>query len=139
VERYFTQFKRESTRRNMKATGIVVLIYGILLCFGGLMGFIKANSMISLIMGFLFGVIAIASAIVLLKGNRKGAFLALILSIVLDAFFTYRYLHTGHFIPSGLMSILSLVVILFTAKLLRKAQSKHKINGRSRSKAQRAR
>jgi uncharacterized membrane protein (UPF0136 family) len=110
----------------MKVNAIIVLVYGILLCLGGLMGFIKAGSFISLMMGSLFGIIAIVAAIALFKKNRRGALVALVLSLILDAFFTYRYMLSGNFMPGGLMSILSLIVLLSSATLLRKTKAKAK-------------
>lgn len=96
----------------MKTNGIVLLIYALLVIAGGVIGFVKANSMPSLLMGGLFGVGLLASAAMLLNGKQAGFYLGVILSLALLAFFSYRFYSTGSFMPAGLMSILSLATLV---------------------------
>lgn len=95
---------------NMKLSGWTLLIYAILILAGGIVGYVKAQSSASLIMGTLFAaVIALCSYMTFAK-SRAGAFLALAASGVLAAFFGFRFYSSLKFMPAGLMCIMSLIV-----------------------------
>ncbi|NIV93163.1 hypothetical protein GWN42_10260 [candidate division KSB1 bacterium] len=93
----------------------VVLVYGILVAIGGVMGYAKAKSRPSLIMGSVFGLLILVSSWLLFGGNKMGWNLAFILSVFLTLFFAYRFKVSRKFMPAGLMVVLSLitVVVLF--------------------------
>jgi uncharacterized membrane protein (UPF0136 family) len=95
----------------MKNTGISVLIYGILVCAGGVIGFLTAHSIASLIMGGLFGAALIVCATGILKNKSCAYYTSMALSGILSGFFIYRFLHTGKIMPAGLMAVLSLVIL----------------------------
>lgn len=86
---------------------IVLWIYIVLLLAGGLTGFLKAGSKISLITS---GVFAAALALIAL-GLLKPAFLADILLTVLLGFFGARLVRGRKFMPAGLMTILTVVTL----------------------------
>lgn len=90
----------------------LVTLYAILLIVGGVMGFIKAGSVVSLAMGCLFGVLLLGCAVALYKQKIAGYWLALLLTILLLVVFCFRYLKSGVMIPSGLMAIVSLLMIV---------------------------
>lgn len=97
----------------MKAYGIrasIVLFYGVLVLVGGIIGHLKAGSRASLIMGSIFAVLLITSAVLMFKKQVQGSAIAMILSVVLAAFFSYRFLLSYHFMPAGMMAVISLIV-----------------------------
>lgn len=96
----------------MKLPAAIAFIYGILLLIGGIMGHIKANSLPSLIMGTTFAVLIIACAIAMIKESVLGYTCAIVLSVLLTAFFTYRFFLSFKFMPAGLMAIVSIAVAL---------------------------
>ena len=102
----------------------LVLIYGALLVLGGVMGFIKAGSLISLIFGTVFGGAVLLSAWGMFKKKREAIYAALILAFAIDALFTYRMMETGKLFPAGVICILSLVVIIVLALDIRKTKPK---------------
>ncbi len=102
----------------------LVLIYGALLVIGGVMGFIKAGSQISLIFGTIFGGAVLLSGWAMLKKKKEGTYAALILAFAIDALFTYRMMATGKLFPAGVICILSLVVIIILALDIRRTQPK---------------
>jgi len=104
----------------MKKAGWITLFYGFIVLIGGFMGFLKAASMASLIMGGIFGVLLILSAIGMLRNKLFPAYVGLILVLLLDGFFTYRYLLTYSFFPSGFMCLLSLFVLIINVFLFKK-------------------
>ncbi len=97
----------------MKQSGFIVLIYGVLVLIGGIIGHYKAASTASLVSGLVFGALLIATSWMIFKNKLIGIYSALIVSFVLDGFFTYRLVLTHKFFPSGMMSLLSLAVIVY--------------------------
>ena len=87
-----------------KFSNLISLIYGVMLILGGLMGFLKAHSKISLITGAISGLIILASC----KMKSKSSYLYVsAISLVLAGFFSYRFAHSHALMPAGLMLILS--------------------------------
>jgi uncharacterized membrane protein (UPF0136 family) len=91
---------------------ITLGIYGVLLAVGGLIGYFKAGSRPSLIAGLLSAVAAFGALGLSIGRSQLGSPLGLLLSIVLFVLFGYRYaIKTGKFMPSGLLAVISLVVL----------------------------
>jgi uncharacterized membrane protein (UPF0136 family) len=109
----------------------VVLIYAILILAGGIIGHAKAASTASLVMGVVFGVLLLTASIGMFKRTSKrtswGGTFALILTLLLDAFFTYRFVQTGKFMPSGMLSLVSLIVMVLLALHIRSKPSQSSI------------
>jgi uncharacterized membrane protein (UPF0136 family) len=82
-------------------------IYVTLLLAGGLAGLIKAGSKISLVTSALFAALLALCAI----GIIHPFWIADILVGVLAVVFVVRYLKTSKFMPSGLILLLSVVVL----------------------------
>jgi uncharacterized membrane protein (UPF0136 family) len=95
----------------MSKSVLILALYGLLILAGGVMGHSKAASMASLVMGVTFGLALLACSFALYKKKRASIWIAVSLIIVLDAFFTYRYAHTQRFMPSGLLSLVSLATL----------------------------
>lgn len=108
----------------MKQSGIIVLIYGLLVLVGGIIGHYKAHSMASLVSGISFGALLLGISWALLKNKLTGMYSALVVAFALDAFFTYRLVISHKFFPSGFMSIISIVVIIALTIYLRKETKK---------------
>lgn len=95
-----------------QALRIVVLLYGLILLVGGTIGYTHAGSMASLIAGLLSGFVAIIAATLLEQRHcRPAGTLATIEALILTLFFSYRFGLSGAFMPSGLMALLSLIVL----------------------------
>ena len=103
----------------MKTPAWIVLLYGLLVLIGGLIGHLKAASTASLIAGTTFGVLLMISSIGMFKDKLFPSYIAILLTFLLDTFFTYRFLVTYKFFPSGLMSLISLVVLIMVVILIR--------------------
>lgn len=87
-------------------------IYGVLLAVGGLIGYFKAGSRPSLIAGLLSAVAAFGALGLTIGQSQLGPPLGLLLAVVLFVLFGYRYaVKTGKFMPSGLLAVISLVVL----------------------------
>jgi len=87
-------------------------IYAALLAVGGVMGFVKARSHASLISGLLSAVFAVVALALSALKNPLGIPLGVLLAITLFVLFGYRYaLRARRFMPSGLLAVVSLVVL----------------------------
>jgi len=95
----------------MKIKAAATFVYGVFLVIGGVMGHIKADSLVSLIMGLLFGVLAMTSAIGMYKQTVLGYFSGIGLTAFLLLFFCFRLWKTGAFMPAGVVIILSVLVL----------------------------
>ncbi len=104
----------------MKRTASFVLLYGLLVLVGGSIGYVQAKSTPSLVSGLIFGIGLLLAAMAMYKKKRAGAWIALIISILLEGFFTWRFSKTLHFFPSGLMSLMSWISIIILALKIKK-------------------
>src|SRR4051812_40852431 len=94
-----------------KLTGMfntVIWVYVALLVIGGLMGFIKGKSKISLIMSAIFAVILALVAL----GKITPAYIAEIVVGVVLVVFAARFMRTKKVMPSGVMLVASIVVLI---------------------------
>lgn len=89
-----------------------VIFYGMIVLIGGIIGYLKAGSLPSLIMGISFGLLLIGSAIAMFKGKKFGKWFAVGLSTLLIVFFAYRLLITRHLMPAGIIILVGLWVII---------------------------
>lgn len=96
---------------------VILLFYSLIILTGGLIGFFKADSQISLIAGLGFGLTLLICSLCFKK--KWASYLALILTFLLDAFFTQKFLKTMSFMPSGMLSLLSLAVLMTLAFSMR--------------------
>jgi uncharacterized membrane protein (UPF0136 family) len=91
---------------------VTLAIYALLLALGGLIGYLRAGSRASLIAGSTSAVCALLAMALSAGNSRLGVPLGLVLSVALFVLFGYRYaVKTRKFMPSGLLSIVSLIVL----------------------------
>ncbi|PZD72349.1 hypothetical protein C1752_03936 [Acaryochloris thomasi RCC1774] len=91
---------------------LAALLYGLLNIAGGVMGYVKSKSKISLIMGCFFGMLLVVGAIATLKGSAIGLSMATVITGILVVVFGIRWVKTQKVMPSGLMVILGAVSLL---------------------------
>jgi uncharacterized membrane protein (UPF0136 family) len=104
--------KSKSTQVLTMTLGIVAaLAYGILAIIGGILGYRKANSKVSLISGSISGLLLIIAAFIHLQGQTWGLILAAVVTAILVVFFALRLAKTRKFMPAGLMTILGAVAL----------------------------
>ena len=96
----------------MQTTAIIVWIYGVLVLAGGLMGWVKAKSKPSLFSGFIFGVLLILEGYRIRQGFASGVTQASLATGLLAVIMGTRFIATKKFMPAGLMTILSLAVLI---------------------------
>ena len=96
----------------MDATSIYFLIFGALTIVGGVIGYVKAGSLPSIVAGAITGVLLLLAGWILPTNRTAGLAMALIVSVLLAAQFVPKLIRTGKMMPAGLMSILSVIGIV---------------------------
>lgn len=101
---------------------LVLIIYAVLMLVGGVMGYVSAKSVPSLIAGLSSGVLLGIAWFVARANPKPGLGFAIVVAIGLAVFFAKRVLDTGKFMPSGALCIVSVIsVIIFVVGLLQKS------------------
>jgi uncharacterized membrane protein (UPF0136 family) len=85
------------------------IIFGALTIIGGVIGYVRAGSLPSVIAGSITGVLLLIAGSLLPQHRAVGLTTALIISLVLAAQFVPKFFRTGRMMPAGLMSILSVI------------------------------
>lgn len=91
---------------------IYFLVFGLLTIAGGIMGFVKAGSIVSLVAGAITGVLLIIAGVLLPEHREFGLGLALLTSAILAGQFIPRVFRTRRLVPAGMMSLLSVIGII---------------------------
>lgn len=82
---------------------ITTLIYGVLAIVGGAIGYRQAGSQVSLLSGFISGILLLIGAYFLWGGALIGPLLSAIVSLVLIVVFTLRWKKSRKLMPAALM------------------------------------
>jgi uncharacterized membrane protein (UPF0136 family) len=96
----------------MEAAKIYFIVFGALTIIGGIVGYIKAGSVASIIAGSITGVLLLVAAFLLPEHRTVGLATAFIVSLLLAAQFAPKFLRGGRVMPAGMMSILSVIGII---------------------------
>ena len=94
-------------------TKIYFIVFGLLTIAGGTMGYVKAGSTISLIAGAISGILLLVAAFLLPSHAVAGLLLGGLISFLLAAQFLPAFIRAGKMMPAGMMSILSILGIVF--------------------------
>lgn len=85
-----------------------IIVYALLVALGGVVGYLKAQSKMSLISGLVSGAALLATWFVAQTTQTTGLALATVIAAVLLIVFISRLIRTRKFMPAGLMIFLSL-------------------------------
>jgi uncharacterized membrane protein (UPF0136 family) len=96
----------------MEGAKIYFIIFGVLTVAGGIVGYLKAGSVASIIAGSITGVLLLVAAFLLPEHRAIGLATAFIISLLLAAQFVPKFIRTGKVMPAGMMSILSVIGII---------------------------
>jgi uncharacterized membrane protein (UPF0136 family) len=105
----------------MDATQLYFLIFGALTIVGGVIGYVKAQSVPSIVAGAITGVLLLIAGFILPQHRTAGIVTAFAISLLLAAQFVPKLIRTGKLMPAGLMSILSVIgIVVAVAAWLKK-------------------
>jgi uncharacterized membrane protein (UPF0136 family) len=96
----------------MEVTKIYFILFGVLTIVGGIVGYLKAGSVASIIAGSITGVLLLVAAFLLPEHRRVGVATALVISLLLAVQFVPKFFKTGRAMPAGMMSVLSVIGVI---------------------------
>jgi uncharacterized membrane protein (UPF0136 family) len=96
----------------MEAAKIYFVIFGVLTVVGGIVGYVKAGSVASIVAGSITGVLLIVAAFLLPQHRAAGLATGFVISLLLAAQFVPKFIRTGRVMPAGMMSILSVIGLI---------------------------
>ena len=99
-------------------TKIYLFVFGALTIAGGVMGYVKASSMPSMIAGGISGILLLIAGALIPSKPQVGLILGLVISVALAGRFVPAFIKTQNFMPAGMMSILSVIGIVMTVLAL---------------------
>lgn len=103
------------------AARIYFVVFAILTIAGGIVGYVKAGSVISVIAGSISGILLLLAAWLMPEHRAAGLIIALVVSVLLAGQFAPKFFKTHKVMPAGLMSLLSLIgIVVAIATWLRK-------------------
>lgn len=91
---------------------IYFIVFGILTIAGGIVGYLRAGSVASVIAGGITGILLIIAGSLLPDYRAVGLATGFIVSLLLAGQFIPKFLATGKAMPAGMMSILSVIGII---------------------------
>jgi uncharacterized membrane protein (UPF0136 family) len=101
----------------MTVPGIVISLFGFPVVGGGIIGYTNTANIASLMAGSAAGLGLLASGLGALRRKELGFVFAPFVSVLLTAFFAYRLVLGGDFVPSCLREILGLVALVLYCAL----------------------
>jgi uncharacterized membrane protein (UPF0136 family) len=93
----------------VNAAKIYFLVFGALTIIGGIIGYVKAGSLPSIIAGAVTGLLLIVAGALLPEHRAIGLATAFTISLLLALQFVPKFIRTGRVMPAGMMSILSVI------------------------------
>jgi uncharacterized membrane protein (UPF0136 family) len=95
-------------------TKVYYFVFGLLSIAGGVMGYVKKQSMESLYAGGIAGALLIAAGALIATKTQPALILGLLISLALAGKFVPDFVSKQTFMPAGLMTILSVIGIVLT-------------------------
>lgn len=96
-------------------TKIYLFIFGVLSIAGGVMGYVKAGSVASVVAGGISGILLVVAGYLIGVGKvQPGLILGIVLSLALAGRFLPIFLNTHKFMPAGLMAIMGIIGLVLT-------------------------
>jgi uncharacterized membrane protein (UPF0136 family) len=97
------------------------LVFAVLTIVGGVIGFVKAKSLASIISGSISAAVLVAASIMLYeKRPILAGVIALCVSVLLAGKFVPDFMHKKALVPAGLMAVLSLASIILSILVLKR-------------------
>lgn len=96
----------------MTWTVFAIVIYGLFTVAGGVIGYLKAKSRASLIVGSLTGIVLLAAAFRMQQGNPAAPVVVIVVSLLLGGRFAATWWNNRRFAPDLLMVFLSVTALL---------------------------
>jgi uncharacterized membrane protein (UPF0136 family) len=97
----------------MKNVMYVVWAYALLLIIGGIIGFVKAGSLPSIIASAMLAGFLFRYGYGIAQGNALAYNMTIGTMVCIFAFFVFRYIKTQAFMPAGMMIIVTVLTLAY--------------------------
>lgn len=113
----------------MRTVALYEMLFGLLTAVGGVIGYVTADSIESLIAGLAAGLALLFTGFTMQKGSRTALYIALVISLILLGQFGRKFFFVDNtpFMPAGLMSILSIISLILIVLMLVQPQERKRI------------
>lgn len=114
---------------DMRTVALYEMLFGLITVVGGVIGFVTADSMESLIAGGAAGLALLFTGFTMQKGSRTGMYIALVISLLLLGQFgrKFFFIDGTPFMPAGLMSIMSIISLILIVLVLVQPKERKRI------------
>jgi uncharacterized membrane protein (UPF0136 family) len=99
----------------MKLLSILFVSYALIVGAGGIFGWVKAGSLISLCAGVGSGILLLGLSHFIYRKKKWALISAGVLLFLLTLMFALRFIKTGNFLPGGLLVLLGIPLLVMTA------------------------
>ena len=89
---------------------IVMGVYGVLLIAGGVMGYVKSKSRVSLFAGAIAGGLCVGATWLSMDQPAEGFTIGSLVALLLTGVFINRFAKTRKFMPAGMILVMSVIV-----------------------------
>ncbi len=89
----------------MRKYSLLLSLFAAFLLCGGIMGYIKASSIASLVMSSIFAGLLFFCSYISSKGKMWGLYIASVLVVFLNIFFLIRFMKSFAIFPAGVMTV----------------------------------
>ncbi len=97
---------------NVKIIVYTLILYAFFLLIGGVFGYVKTQSLVSLMMGSVSGLVIIGASLAMNRGFIAGFWISCLVTTALFSLFSYRYLLTQKIWPPGILAFVSLAMLV---------------------------
>lgn len=94
----------------MKKYSLLLSLFAAFLLAGGIMGFVKASSIASLVMSSICSFILFFCSYISSKEKIWGLYFASAMIVFLNIFFLFRFIKSFSLFPAGIMTVLSTLI-----------------------------
>ena len=102
----------------MSFTQILLAVYAVMMMGGGVLGYKKAGSKMSLYAGVVSGIVILAGVLLAGRDPKLGFGIVALVGFSLSIVFAIRLKKTKQFMPSGMLLILSLLAAVLSLSVV---------------------
>ncbi len=95
----------------MQKKSIIIGIYAALVLVGGIMGYLMAHSVISLVIATIIAFLLFICSFLVWRKNLMAYDATIGILFLLFVFFGYRFFMTHHMMPGGMMTVVTALVL----------------------------
>ena len=97
----------------MKNKAYFLFVYSLIAFIGGMIGFLKTGSLMSIISASVIATVLIGCGIAMVQGKEIAYKMSIGLLLFVLVFFGYRYILTAKIMPAGMMILVTVITLSY--------------------------